>query len=151
MIKQLCDIHDVMTRLRVQLRFGTLSRAPLQLLRLELRGNHAHCDWIARLQDEWDKDLVRSVTDANVTMQALEDAIIVRELLFYVMRNLSSATLRAYRQVADQPPELIITGTVTRPEPARWNVRSLVMQAKMCGLQFCLVDGRLTPLQVEEQ
>jgi hypothetical protein len=135
----------------MQLRFGTLSRAPLRLLRLEWRGNHAECDWIARLQDEWDRGLTRPMTDANVTLQALEDAIVVRELLFNVLRNISTATLRVYRQAADEEPELIITGTVTRPEPSRWNVRSLVMKAKLYGFRFSLDDGRLVPLRAEEQ
>jgi hypothetical protein len=60
-------------------------------------------------------------------------------------------TFRVYRQVDDDPFELIITGTVTRPEPVRWNVRSLVMQAKLCGFRFCLDEGKLVALQVEEK
>jgi hypothetical protein len=99
------------TRLRVQLRFGRLSRAPLRLLRLEWRGDHVDGDWIARLHDEWDEALPRRLSDGNATLQALEDAIVVRELLFYALHDISSATFRVYRQVADEPPELIITGT----------------------------------------
>src|SRR5438552_7701495 len=143
MIKQLCDIRNVITRLRVQLRFGRLSRAPLRLLRLEWRGDHVDCDWIARLHDEWDRGLPRRLSEGNVTLQALEDAIVVRELLFYALHDISSATFRVYRQVGDEQPDLIITGTVTRPEPVRWNVRSLAMQAKLCGFHFCLDDGKL--------
>jgi hypothetical protein len=150
MIKQLCDIHDVITRLRIQLRYGSLSRAPLRLLRLEWRADHVDCEWIARLHDQWDRDLSRRLSECNVTLQALEDAIIVRDLLFYSLHGIASATFRVYRQVADEPLELIITGTVTKPEPARWNVRSLVMEAKLCGFRFCLDDGKLVPLQVEE-
>ena len=55
MINQLCDIRNVITRLRVQLRFGRLSRAPLRLLRLAWRGGHVDCDWIARAHDKWDE------------------------------------------------------------------------------------------------
>ncbi len=149
MIKQLCDIRNVVTRLRVQLRFGRLSRAPLRLLRLEWRGDHVECDWIARVNDDWDKALPPPLKDGNASIQALEDAIIVRELLFYALHNISSATFRVYRQIADEPPDLIITGTVTRPQPVGWNVRSLVMQAKLCGFQFCLDDGKLGALQSE--
>jgi hypothetical protein len=151
MVKQLCDIRDAITRLRVQLRFGTLSRAPLRLLRVEWRGNHVDCDWIARLHDQWDRDLSLRLSEGNATLQALEDAITVRDLLFYSLHGISSATFRVYRQIDDEAPELIITGTVTRPEPIRWNVRSLVMQAKLCGLQFRLDDGKLAALQVQEQ
>ncbi len=150
MIKELCDIRDVIARVRVQLRFGSLSRAPLRLLRLEWRGDHVDCDWIARLHDQWDKDLSRPLSDASAALQALEDAIIVRDLLFYSFHGISSATFQVYRQCADQSPELIITGTVTKPEPVRWNVRSLAMQAKLCGFRFCLDNGKLVPLQVEE-
>jgi hypothetical protein len=57
MIKQLCDIRDVVLRLRLQLRYGRLSRAPLRLLRLEWRGDHVDCDWIARRYDDFDEDL----------------------------------------------------------------------------------------------
>ena len=151
MVKQVCDIQDVITRLRVQLRYGSLSRAPLRPLRLEWRGDHVDCDWIARLHDQWDRDLSRRLSERNVTLQALEDAIIVRDLLFHSLHGISSATFRVYRQVDDDPFELIITGTVTRPEPVRWNVRSLVMQAKLCGFRFCLDEGKLVALQVEEK
>jgi hypothetical protein len=56
MIKQLSDIRDVVLRLRLQLRYGRLSRAPLRLLRLEWRGDHVDCDWIARRYDGFDED-----------------------------------------------------------------------------------------------
>src|SRR5207244_9608083 len=103
MIKQLCDIRNVITRLRVQLRFGRLSRAPLRLLRLEWRGSHVDCDWIARVHDQWDRDLSLRLSERNVTLQALEDAIIVRDLLFHSLNGISSATFRVYRQVGDEP------------------------------------------------
>jgi hypothetical protein len=150
-IKQLCDIRDFVLRLRVQLRFGRLSRAPLRLLRLEWRGDHVDCDWLARPQDEWDRDLPTRVGEGNASLQALEDAVGMRELLFYVLNDISNATFRVYRQVTESPPELIITGTVERPEPVRRLDDSLAMRAKMCGLQFCLDDGKLLPLQVKEE
>ena len=151
MIKQLCDMRNVITRLRVQLRFGRLSRAPLRLLRLEWRGGHVDCDWIARVQDEWDRGLPRHLSEGQTALQALEDAIVVRELLFYALHDISSATFRVYREGGDEPQELIITGTVTRPEPLRWSIHSLVMRAKLCGFHFCLDDGKLVALQAEEQ
>jgi len=147
----LCDIRDFALRLRVQLRFGRLSRAPLRLLRLEWRGDHVDCDWLARPQDEWDQDLPARVGEGNASLQALEDAIEMRELLFYVLNDISSATFHVYRQPTEGPPELIITGTVERSEPVRRFVDSLAMRAEMCGLQFCLDDGRLLPLHVEQE
>jgi hypothetical protein len=150
MIKQLCDLHNALIRFRVQLRFGRLSRAPLRLLRLEWGGGHIECDWVARVPDEWDRDLPRPLSDANASLQALEDAIFVRELLFYTVPDISSATLRVYRQFGDEPAELIIAGTVSKPESSRWTVRSLAMQAKLCGFHFCLDNGKLNPIQVEQ-
>jgi hypothetical protein len=150
MMKQLCDIRNVLTRLRVQLRFGRLSRSPLRLIRLEWRGNHVDCDWIARPPDEWDRNLPKCVGDSNCSLQALEDAIAVRSVLFYTLRDISTATFRVYRASETEPQELIITGTVTRPEPVRWNIHSLVMRAKLSGFRFALDDGRLAPIQVEE-
>ena len=151
MIKQLCDIYNVITRLRVQLRFGRLSRSPLRFLRLEWQGDHINCDWIARAPDNWDEGLPKHVGDGNASLQALEDAIVVRDVLFYALHDISSATFRVYREGGDEPQELIITGTVTRPVPLRWNIHSLVMRAKLCGFQFCLDDGKLVTLQVEDQ
>jgi hypothetical protein len=150
MLKKLCDIRNAVMRLRVQLRFGRLSRAPLGLIRLEWRGNHVDCDWIARASDEWDQGLPHYISDSNASLQALEDAIVVRDVLFYTLGDISSATFRVYRGIGSEPHELIITGTVTRPEPVRWNIHSLVMRAKLSGFQFDLDDGRLVPIQVQE-
>src|SRR4051812_2948202 len=112
MIKQLCDVRNIITRLRVQLRFGRLSRSPLRLLRLEWRHDHVDCDWVARPQDEWDKDLPARLGEGNTSLQALEDAMVVRDLLFYALHDISSATFRVYRDAGDESQELIITGTV---------------------------------------
>jgi len=68
---------------RIQMRFGELSRAPLGLLRLELRGNSAECDLMCRPADEWDRDIPQRASDLNVSTQALQDAIAVRDLLFF--------------------------------------------------------------------
>jgi hypothetical protein len=148
MLKQFCDICHAFLRLRLQLRYGRLSRAPLRLLRLEWRGDHVDCDWIARPQDKWDADLPRKLGESNASLQALEDAIVVRDLLFYALHDISSATFRVYREVSDELRELIITGTVSRFEPAAWDVSSVVMRAKLYGFQFCLDEGKLTPFQI---
>jgi len=151
MLKQLCDIHNIVLRLRVQLRFGRLSRAPLRLLRLEWRDNHVACDWIARAPDEWDQSLPRRLTDASSSSQALEDAMAIRELLFRALHEISSASFRVYRQAAGEPPQLIITGTTIRSESAWRDVDSLVMRAKLCGFRFSLDDGKLMALPAEGQ
>jgi len=150
MIKQFCDIRDTVFRLQVQLRFGRLSRAPLRILRLEWRGDHASCDWVARAQDAWDEDLPQGVGKSNASLQALEDAILVRDLLFCALRDISSATLRVYRESADGSLELIITGAVTRSERFLYRVHSLAMRAKLYGFQFFLNDGDLMAFQIED-
>jgi hypothetical protein len=54
MMKHLCGIGDFVRSLRIQARFGELSRAPLRLLRVQLSGETVECDWVARSADRWD-------------------------------------------------------------------------------------------------
>jgi hypothetical protein len=149
-MRHLCEIGDFVRRVRVQARFGELSRAPLRLLRLQVHGDAAECDWIARPADPWDAALPQSVGDRNASAQALKDAIAVRDLLFSVLPDLNAAGLRVYRQSAGGEMELIIAGSVNREERAPAMVRSLAMRAKLFGLQFWLDEGVLETLQPEE-
>ncbi|HTD21103.1 MAG TPA: hypothetical protein VK738_00455 [Terriglobales bacterium] len=148
-VTQLCKVGDFVRRLRTQLRFGALSRAPLCLLRLELKGVVAECEWVARPPDPWDADLPRAVGEHNASLQALEDAMAVRQLLFYLLPGVESAVFRVYRQSTAEAAELIITGEVTREEP-NLRVLSLAMRAKLCGFHFWLAEGTLETLQPEE-
>src|SRR5215831_5466475 len=100
LIRQFCEIRDFILRLRVQMRFGRLSRAPLHLLRLELNADTAHCEWIARSADAWDKDLPQGAAECNEAEQALDDALAVRDLLFYALPSLATASFRVFRQPA---------------------------------------------------
>ena len=137
--------------LQLQMRFGEMSRAPLQLLRLELHGEFAECDWMARPADIWDADLPPLVRDRNASSQALLDAIALRELLFGAMSGVRSADFRVFRQSAGEPPELIITGTVSREtEQVSRYVASPAMRAKLWGFHFCLEGGVLEQMQVQE-
>ena len=149
-MRQLYDIGYFFRTLRVQLRFGHLSRAPLRLLRLELRENAAECDWVARAADPWDADLPRPLGDHHASLQALEDAIDVRDLLFSSLPAVNTAAFRVYRECPGAEPELIITGTVARDQPAARLIRSLAMRAKLLGLRFWLEDGILEVLRPEE-
>ena len=150
-MRQLWEVADFIRSMRRQMRFGELSRAPLRLLRLELRDDTVECDWIARPADVWDAGLRRSVRDRNESIQALADAISVRNLVFDALPNVESAVLRALRQAAREPHEMIILGTVSREMPAVHRVSSLVMRAKLYGFCFCLEDGLLRPLQVGDR
>jgi hypothetical protein len=150
MMGYLCDFGDFVRRLRTQLRFGELSRASLQLLRLEWRAGIAECDWIARPPDRFDSELPAGEADRNASLQALKDAIGVRALLFRTLSNLETAVLRAYRQSASGTPQLIIEGTVSREQRAPRSVRSLVMRAKLLGFRFWLNGEVLRDLRSED-
>jgi hypothetical protein len=149
-MKQLWEAADFVRNLHRRLRFGEFSRAPLKLLRLELRLEEAECEWIARPADPWDADLPPSVGERNASLQALEDSLAVRSLLFDALPSVSSAVFRVYRQVELEHAELIITGTVTRDDQAAANVCSLAMRAQLCGLRFWLADGVLGRFHSEE-
>src|SRR6266849_2702735 len=97
-MKPLWEAADFVRRVRRQLRFGELSRAPLQLLRLELRGEIAECEWFARPPDPWDADLPAGMAERNQTLQALRDAMRIREFIFEMLSEVRSAKFRVYRQ-----------------------------------------------------
>jgi hypothetical protein len=149
-MKQLWEAGDFVRNLRRRLRFGEFSREPLKLLRLELRRDEAECEWIARPADPWDADLPPSMGERNASLQALEDSLAVRSLLFAAVPSVSSAVFRVYRQIEPEHSELIITGTVTRDDHAAANVCSLAMRAQLCGLRFWLADGVLGRFHSEE-
>ncbi len=150
-MRPLWEVADFVRSMRRQMRFGEFSRSPLRLLRVELREDTAECDWILRPPDIWDESLRRPTRDRNESLQALADAISVRNLLFNALPKIGCAVLRAFRRPASEPPELVILGTVSREMPAVHRVSSLVMRAKLYGFCFCLEDGLLRPLQVGDQ
>lgn len=153
-MKQLWDAADFLRKLRRQMRFGQLSRAPLRLLRFEVRGEIAECEWMARPADPWDADLPPGARGRNASSQALEDSLGLREMLFVAMPNVSSAVFRVYRAVekaeAGAEPELIIVGTVERDEVVAGNIRSLAMRAQLFGFRFWMDNGILGTLQPSE-
>jgi len=150
-MKELQQIADFVRGLRTQMRFGELSRAPLQLLRLQLEGETAEYDWIARPPDPWDAALPGREPDRNASLQALLDAMALREMLFCVLPGIRSAEFRAFRQSAREPPRVVIAGTVTREAPAVLRVPSPAMRAKLYGFHFCLDDGVLRPQSSEDR
>jgi hypothetical protein len=145
------QVADFVRGLRREMRFGELSRAPLQLLRLELRDQTLACDWMIRPADHWDADLRGPVRDRHESLQALADAIAVRDLAFDTLANLQTAVLRAFRpSPAREPPELIIVGLVHRDDPGFYQRASLVMRAKLTGFRFCFEGQRLESIPAEE-
>jgi hypothetical protein len=148
--QQICGVGHFLRDFQTQLRFGTLSRAPLRLLRFQMKEDTAECDWVARDPDSWDADLSREIGRRHASLQALKDAIDIRSLLFAAMPDLAAARLRVYRDTYAHCRELIIIGSVRRQDSAFRGIHSLAMRAKLVGLRFCLEDDLLSRLSREE-
>jgi hypothetical protein len=151
LVEQLCNVSRFIRDLRVRMRYGELSRASLQLLRLNILGEDVKCDWLARAPDPWDADLSQHVRERHVSLQALRDAIDVRGLLFEVLPDVETAVLRVYRQAEGFARELIITGCVQRNDHSSRSIHSLAMRAKVLGFRFNLEGDSLCGISVEEQ
>lgn len=149
--KQLCDASQFLRGLRVQLRFGRLTRAPLRLIRFQVEDNVAECEWIARQPDPWDADLARDIGRRHASLQALRDAIDVRALLFDSLPQVETARLRIYGERSVHSRELLIDGYVNRNDSTFRSVRSLAMRAKLLGFRFSIENGILNRLLREDQ
>ena len=150
-MRQLWEVADFARKMRREMRFGEISRAPLRPFRVELRIDALECDWITRPPDIWDSSLRRAERDRNESHQTLLDAITIRNLVFDALPKIDCAVLRAFRQSAREPPEMILLGTVSREVPEMHTVNSLVMRAKLFGFCFILEDGLLKPLHVGDR
>jgi hypothetical protein len=146
-MEQLWEAAEFVRKLQTRMRFGQLSRARLRLLRLELCGDLAECEWMARPPDPWDAGLLPSIGERDASRQALQDSLAVRSLLFSAIPGVSTAVFRVYRQAGDGEAALIITGTMNRHEEVADHIPSLAMRAKLCGFRFWLDDGVLGTLQ----
>jgi hypothetical protein len=149
--EQFCNVSQFLCKLRVQLRFGELTRAPLHLLRLNILGEIAKCDWLARTPDAWDADVSKNLRDRHASLQALKDAIDVRALLFETMPHVETADLRVYRETPNFEREMIITGCVQRNDHSARKIHSLAMRAKILGFRFNLEDDILCAMPADGQ
>ena len=145
------DLGNFVRQWRSRLKYGELSRAPLGLLRIEIREDQAECDWLARRPDVWDSSIPRNRGSQLESEQALRDAMAISQLLFEVLPGVHDSELRAFRQSAREPPDLIITGKLRRETHAVLRVPSLAMRAKLYGFHFWLEDGVLLPLDGEHE
>jgi len=148
-MKNLLDAADFLRRARRKMRYGALSREPLELLRLEWKGNALECDWLMRPADRWDVDLPPQVVEENQTLQALRDALKLRNLVFESFPRVDNAELRMFRIGADSLPELVMSGSVVRTNEIFERVASIAMRARLCGFRFTQGNGslqRMTPL-----
>ena len=143
---EILEAGNFIRKVRSLMRVGEYSREPLDVMRIEVTKSEAACDWMTRPPDVWDLDLPRHVRERNYTMQALQDAIKMRAMMFSNFRNVRSAELRAYQRRESEEPALVLTGTVHRndDEPAR--AVSTAMRATLLGFRFCLTDGVMVAL-----
>jgi hypothetical protein len=148
-MKNLLDAADFLRRARRKMRYGEFSREPLELLRLEWKGNALECDWLMRPADRWDVDLPARAVEENQTLQALRDALRLRNIVFESFPTVDNAELRMFRIGADNLPELVMSGSVVRTNEIFERVASIAMRARLCGFRFTQGDGslqRMTPL-----
>jgi hypothetical protein len=132
------------------MQFGEWSREPFKLLRIEVRNDEAWCDWLARPADEWDAYIPSHASARNFTVQALEDAIKVRAMLFNVLDDVQTIELQAFRTLPNHCRELILAGTAFRDDKLPARDISLTMQAKLLGFHFTVADGSLVRIGAQD-
>jgi hypothetical protein len=147
LLKELTFFTDFLATARRRLRFSDLSRETLQVVRIEWRGDLVECDWLMRPGDQWDSHLSVHVAETNQTLQALRDALTVRETVFETFSAVSRAELRMYRPKPDYQCELMLSGSVSRMEEDSKRVASIAMRARLCGFHFILSEGVLQPME----
>ena len=145
-MKILIDIAKFLRRTRRQLRAGELTREPFQLLRVEWKGDLLECDWLMRPVDPWDKYLPLELAAENQTLQALRDALKLRDLIFRSFPAVGLARLRMFRADKSHRLELVMTGSVNRWDEEFHRVPSVMMRAKMCGFHFTVMEGAIRGL-----
>jgi hypothetical protein len=140
---ELLDAMDFLNKARRRMRFGTFSRVPLKLLRVAWKEDHVECDWIMRPADPWDKFLPPALVEEHQTLQALRDALNLRDVVFKAFPSVTRADLCMFRVDVDLRHELMMAGTVTRSNEVLQRVSSIAMRAKLCGFRFSLAQGVL--------
>jgi hypothetical protein len=142
-MKELFQSAKFLSMTRRKLRYGAYSSEPLLVLRFEWKGDNVECDWLMRPPHPWDLDLAPRIGRENQTLQALKDALILRETIFDSFPAVITAKLHMYRADSEHRFELMMTGTVSRSNEVFERVTSVAMRAKLCGFQFSLKAGEL--------
>jgi hypothetical protein len=117
-MKTILEPGDLVRRLRSRMKFDELPRAPLDQLRVEVRGGQAECDWLARRPEVWDSSLWRHRGSELASAHVLNGAIDMNQLFFESSSGAHEAQFRAFWQSAREPPDLIITGKLFREAPS---------------------------------
>lgn len=142
-MKELLQAAEFLSTTRRRLRYGAYSSQTLMLLRFEWKGDTVECDWLMRPPHPWDRDLAPHVGRENQSLQALRDAMTLRQAIFDSFPAVTTADLRMYRTDAQHRLELMMTGNVTRSNEVFERVTSMAMRAKLCGFHFSLKAGEL--------
>ena len=142
-MRVLTEIAKFLDRTRSQMRSGELSREPIQLLRVQWKGDLLECDWLMRPVDPWDKYLPPELATENQTLQALRDALKLRAIILRSFPAVTLAQLRMYRADKNHQLELVMTGNVNRWDEELHRVPSVMMRAKMCGFHFTVAQGAM--------
>lgn len=140
-MKPLFDTVDFLGRARRKMRSGAYSRESLMLLRVEWKGDCVECDWLMRPVDPWDSDIPEHLARENQTLQALRDALNLREIVFKSFPAVVNADLRMFRANEDHRLELVMRGSTSRFNEVFYRVASVAMRAKLCGFHFTLAEG----------
>ncbi len=140
---ELMQTADFLCWARRRMRYGALSRAPLQLLRLEWKQTAVECDWLMRAPDPWDRFLPDHLAQKQLSLQSLRDALSLRDMVFAAFPRVAWADLRMFRKGAGLALELMMSGTVHRSNEIMQRVPSVAMRAKLCGFEFSLAEGVL--------
>lgn len=146
-MNDLLDASRFLQKARRKLRFGTFSRVPVRLLRLEWKESLVECDWLMRPVDPYDNYVSERVADEHQTLQALRDALTLRDLVFKSFPRVATADLRMYRMDAEGELELMLTGSVHRANEVLRRVPSVAMRARLCGFRFSLAGGVLESMR----
>lgn len=140
-MRELLDTAGFLLRARRKLRSGAYSREPLMLLRVGWKGDSVECEWLMRSMDQWDRDLPEHLAKENQTLQALQDALNLREIVFRSFPAVMNADLRMFRANEDHRLELVMKGCMSRSNEVLYRVDSVAMRAKLCGFHFTLGEG----------
>ncbi len=142
-MKDIFNAVGFFQEIRRHMRCGELSRLPLRLWRFEVVNDSVECDWFMRPSDPWDIQLPSRVREERVTLQALNDALKMRELIFRAFPTVKRADLRVFSEPSGESSALMMTGTVHREYEVLPRVISIVMRAKLYGFRFSLDGGVL--------
>jgi hypothetical protein len=142
-MKSIFPVAKFVKRANRELRHAELSREAVKLLRIEWRPEFVECDWLMRGADPWDRDIAPHIARENQTVQALRDALTLRNLIFKEFSKVEKAELRMFRINEAQELELMMTGSIARENQVYERVASMVMRAKLCGFEFTLAHGAL--------